>query len=469
MQFRPSQNESPKWTDRLKRHSQPQFKTQYRDVGIADDNESLSSMGSSSFGMIIDSKTINPKLNRYSTIEFDSSSTSSSFVNNNRGENDGDIYEKDLKSRKQKFEPHQSDKNLWTKPQSKSGRTKSTKSIEKLSQNTEKPEAEIHRVINEIRAGARKSTSKSPEISTSDKPKAQFYYGEEPKDTGDFSSNVSYNGAIDKVKTNVAISHPQNIVVKPGYKMKEYVNPMEKQGKPVFAFGDTPPLKPKQTEEPIIEREERRKSREKSTEPKIEKDEKRRSRRKSEEKKERKSSKKLDKTRNNTANIEDFVSKDVEKESEPVTPIIVDYKRKPKVEINKSLSDLSAKQAFEAELMAGKMKLKKASTNESTLNSTGSSLDRGTTPESSEGATPSPPPPPPPIGFGNTEKSKPIIGKSNSIIEPPKMPAVVLRKTEVNKKKHVSSGSGDGRGDLLAAIRNAGGIGALRKTGSKHL
>ena len=46
--------------------------------------------------------------------------------------------------------------------------------------------------------------------------------------------------AIDKVKNNEAVSHPKNIVVNPGYRIKEYVDPSTKSGKPVFNFGDKP-------------------------------------------------------------------------------------------------------------------------------------------------------------------------------------------------------------------------------------
>ncbi len=48
------------------------------------------------------------------------------------------------------------------------------------------------------------------------------------------------------MKLNEAVTHPKNILVNPGYKIKDYVDPIaEKSGKPSFNFGDTPPAKPK--------------------------------------------------------------------------------------------------------------------------------------------------------------------------------------------------------------------------------
>ena len=40
-----------------------------------------------------------------------------------------------------------------------------------------------------------------------------------------------------------AVSHPKNILINPGYRIKDYVDPSEKSGKPVFAFGEEPPAK----------------------------------------------------------------------------------------------------------------------------------------------------------------------------------------------------------------------------------
>ena len=78
-------------------------------------------------------------------------------------------------------------------------------------------------------------------------PKPQFYFGEdvlnghESNGGGGDSSIVSRKqSAIDKVKTNEAVSHPKNIVINPGYKIKDYVDPTEKSGKPSFAFGEVP-------------------------------------------------------------------------------------------------------------------------------------------------------------------------------------------------------------------------------------
>ena len=77
-------------------------------------------------------------------------------------------------------------------------------------------------------------------------PKPQFYFGEdvlnghESNGGGDSSIVSRKQSAIDKVKTNEAVSHPKNIVINPGYKIKDYVDPTEKSGKPSFAFGEVP-------------------------------------------------------------------------------------------------------------------------------------------------------------------------------------------------------------------------------------
>ena len=73
-------------------------------------------------------------------------------------------------------------------------------------------------------------------------PKPQFYFGEDVLNGHESNSIVSSRkqSAIDKVKTNEAVSHPKNIVINPGYKIKDYVDPTEKSGKPSFAFGEVP-------------------------------------------------------------------------------------------------------------------------------------------------------------------------------------------------------------------------------------
>ena len=75
-------------------------------------------------------------------------------------------------------------------------------------------------------------------------PKPQFYFGEDVlnghESNGDLSLVSRKQSAIDKVKTNEAVSHPKNIVINPGYKIKDYVDPTEKSGKPSFAFGEVP-------------------------------------------------------------------------------------------------------------------------------------------------------------------------------------------------------------------------------------
>ena len=78
-------------------------------------------------------------------------------------------------------------------------------------------------------------------------PKPQFYFGEDVLNGhesygngADLSLVSRKQSAIDKVKTNEAVSHPKNIVINPGYKIKDYVDPTEKSGKPSFAFGEVP-------------------------------------------------------------------------------------------------------------------------------------------------------------------------------------------------------------------------------------
>ena len=76
-------------------------------------------------------------------------------------------------------------------------------------------------------------------------PKPQFYFGEDvlnghESNGADLSLVSRKQSAIDKVKTNEAVSHPKNIVINPGYKIKDYVDPTEKSGKPSFAFGEVP-------------------------------------------------------------------------------------------------------------------------------------------------------------------------------------------------------------------------------------
>ena len=72
-------------------------------------------------------------------------------------------------------------------------------------------------------------------------PKPQFYFGEDVLNGHESNSIVSRKqSAIDKVKMNEAVSHPKNIVINPGYKIKDYVDPTEKSGKPSFAFGEVP-------------------------------------------------------------------------------------------------------------------------------------------------------------------------------------------------------------------------------------
>ena len=56
--------------------------------------------------------------------------------------------------------------------------------------------------------------------------------------------------AIEKVKRNEAVSHPKNILVNPGYRIKDYVDPTAKSGVPSFNFGDTPPAKPRLPKKP---------------------------------------------------------------------------------------------------------------------------------------------------------------------------------------------------------------------------
>ena len=85
----------------------------------------------------------------------------------------------------------------------------------------------------------------------SEKP-PQFYFGQplRPTVTNGHHANQTAaetkqtQTAIDKVKNNEAVSHPKNIVINPGYRLKDYVEPSQRGGKPVFAFGDKPPPKP---------------------------------------------------------------------------------------------------------------------------------------------------------------------------------------------------------------------------------
>ena len=73
--------------------------------------------------------------------------------------------------------------------------------------------------------------------------KPQFYFGQNGHDDAQndgYLKPSSRQTAIDKVKTNEAVSHPKNILVNPGYRIKDYVDPTEKSGKPSYAFGETP-------------------------------------------------------------------------------------------------------------------------------------------------------------------------------------------------------------------------------------
>lgn len=277
------------------------------------------------------------------------------------------------------------------------------------------------------------SDKESPKESAAKEEKPRhFYFGQEPSAT-DNSLSKSKPTAIEKVKNNEALSHPQNIVVNPGYQLKEYVNPMEKSGKPNFAFGDTPPSKPA------------------------------------------KSSHNSQISNGIPKPVLPPKTKDV-KENEPpkeeaiepkIKPAVVNYSKfadfrvprpqlepKPKRPSQPEKTQDEVRKAFEAELSAGKKKLKSYETNS----------DSGSN-SVSPGPNVSIIPPPPPPQFSNGHHIPPAPKMNGSIV--PQAPKLTNFPSNVtaNGKRIVPAPSKQesSHADLLVAIRNKGGVKGLRK------
>ena len=95
----------------------------------------------------------------------------------------------------------------------------------------------------DINPHAKKLADARAALNPTPKPK-QFFFGQEEEDRHKDNKQHKQT-AIDKVKNNEAVTHPKNILINPGYKIKDYVDPTVKAGVPSFAFGETPPPKPK--------------------------------------------------------------------------------------------------------------------------------------------------------------------------------------------------------------------------------
>ncbi|TRY79611.1 hypothetical protein TCAL_12621, partial [Tigriopus californicus] len=300
---------------------------------------------------------------------------------------------------------------------------------------------------NEVLASARKpsgillpvvSPVESPNESTINEEKPRhFYFGQEPSAT-DNRLSQSKPTAIEKVKNNEALSHPQNIVVNPGYQLKEYVNPMEKSGKPNFAFGDTPPSKPS------------------------------------------KNSQNLQLSNGIPKPVLPPKTKDATDINEPSKEVVIEPKIKPAVVNYSKFADFrvprpqlepkpkrpsqpektqdEVRKAFESELKAGKKSLKSY---ENDSDSGSNSV--------SPGPNVSIIPPPPPPQFSNGHHIPPAPKMNGPIVPPaPKLTNFPSNVT-ANGKRIVPAPSKQqsSHADLLVAIRNKGGLKGLRKTGKQ--
>ena len=315
--------------------------------------------------------------------------------------------------------------------------------------------------------------------------KPQFYFGQNPS-SGSGALPISPNNnnnsptaqkqtAIDKVKNNEAVSHPKNIIINPGYKLKEYVNPMEKSGKPNFAFGDTPPsataTKPVNgvAVKPVLENHNHHKQQPESVledpiEPRV---------------------------KPVIMNYSKFAPPSSSSSPSPFklrppppTKIETEFKMpRPHIEPKpkrssilpstmvtsspaKSQSQDEIRRVFESELKAGKRRLKSYESD---------GTDSGSNSVSPGPGVPIIPPPPPPQFSGNGTMSPPVIPPAPKLTNFPGGPSQVPRapsngnnKTASGKRIVAPKSNGvrpmmGGRDELLLAIRGVGGFRGLKK------
>lgn len=303
--------------------------------------------------------------------------------------------------------------------------------------------------------------------------KPQFYFGQPLRPTVTNSHHTNHGeqqqqpqSAIDKVKNNEAVSHPKNIVINPGYRLKDYIEPSQKSGgKPVFAFGDRPPPKPAVPMKSAAV------------------------------------TAALSVQRSKSPASTSTKQKQEELEPEPmIKPVVMNYSKfsipapagdadfrvpRPKnnYEITHKRSSLPVKEqttaevnrAFEAELLAGKSKLKGYSSSSGTGNNNHYSAEDNDSGSSGSGPSMILPPPPPPPQFGN------VINVSSAPLPPPPPPVISAPIPAAPKLPSSSSSTAsmtasgkrimpakkgptvNPRDELMAAIRDSAGGARLRK------
>ncbi len=299
---------------------------------------------------------------------------------------------------------------------------------------------------------------------TSSKP--QFYFGQNGHDNDVVGSSSaasrSKQTAIDKVKKNEAVSHPKNILINPGYRIKDYVDPTEKSGKPSYAFGETPVVRKASAASSAVELAAKHSNagkpavpskpaalRNQSPEPMI-------------EPVVRNYSKFAPPTSTETAG-EFKVPRPNLKPTSSSSSSAASQKKRSGVE-----DGLSAAQraAFEAELANGRARLKKVS------NGQYDSVDGGNVSSAA-------PPPPPPMPFNTSSVTTPsgnVIPPAPRLPLPPVPPPAPTSGGAANLpttvKKVVNASrimTPNPRDELMSAIRGAGGVNGLRKVIIIHL
>lgn len=283
-----------------------------------------------------------------------------------------------------------------------------------------------------LKASKKPSGNSKPKVDPATKPR-QFYFGQDPgvSESNHYNSSSSQTTAIEKVRNNEAVSHPKNILVNPGYMIKNYVDQTGKSGKPSFKFGDTPPTKHRSRHDNEVPPE-----------------------------------------RPPLPAKPDLVPEP------PVRPFINYAKpksqqsdlKKNKIPEKERTQD-EVNREFEKQLLSGKNRLKsyESQSNGYSRDETDSGISIVHSP-----SPPLPPPPPPPEFSNETNEVVSyltMVNKKNksSIPEAPKLRdgnKSAAGKRIIPPKSSPNSMNGDtgkGKEDFLKEIRNFGGVGALRK------
>jgi hypothetical protein len=303
----------------------------------------------------------------------------------------------------------------------------------------------------------------TPSEANGDVAKPQFYFGQEltnghgenslqtASKTASKNSlqTASKQSAIDKVKMNEAVSHPKNILINPGYKIKDYVDPAEKSGKPSFAFGEPPIVRKTSAASNTVEMAKSsnrpasvspaKQQQSRSPEPMIE-----------------------PLVRNYSKFATEASSGSAAAPSSTVSEFRVPRPNlKPTLTKKKAIQIVAERAAFEAEVATGRSRLKKVN------GSVG--LDDA---DSASPSLQSMPPPPPPLMHFNTSS---VTTPSGSVISPaPRLPLPPIPSSSSSRSGMAKPASGfqtaarkamfsNPRDELMSAIRGRAGGNGLRK------